>query len=768
MKFNQLVLFASILITSYCYHSITQAAEFVGTDQCIDCHQTEYKDWQGSHHDMSMRHANAESVLGNFDNTSLTVKGEVYRLFKIDDQYWVNTKGPDGKFNDYQISYTFGYHPLQQYMVEFPDGRLQLIPLAWDARDQNLGGQRWFHLYPDMEPYDEFFWTNNGQNWNYMCADCHSTNISKNYDAEKNQYNTTWSEINVGCEACHGPASDHLYWASQQPNTSNVKAKIKGNSQATHQDDSKTKINEATFGFERTLSPKVGKWIYKKGQKILTPTEVKGSDQLATCGQCHSRRAQISDQNDHINGSFYDKYILNAVTADLYYPDGQIYDEVFVLGSFKQSKMHQAGVVCSDCHNPHSNKLNAPIESICFKCHLPSEYTADTHSQHKSGTDAAQCVTCHMPKTTYMDVDPRADHSFKVPRPDISLKIGTPNVCTSCHTDKDNQWADNAIKQRYPQSNYRQSDSFATVFAQAAVGVPTSGDSLSYIAQNNANPDIIRASALSRLSDYPGQNALVAIMRGVKHEDPQIRLGAIAGVASYPFSDRWQIISPLLDDPVLAVRTETASSLINDWASMTHSQQEKLRPALDEYLAIQSFNADRGFGLMNTANVYLAQGKIQQAEKIYLKAIEIEPIFATSYANLADLYRQTGDDDKSLAILKQGMNNQPKAGLLRYSAGLNLYRQQQLAEAIDYFEQATKVEPRNPQYWYVLGLAQEKIDIKKAMNSIEQAYKVGNNPQHLYALCEFKIKHRDPTTNACINRLSKIVPPQVIKQLTGR
>ncbi|WP_153913745.1 tetratricopeptide repeat protein [Shewanella sp. TC10] len=744
MKFNQLVIFSLFAILTFSNTNKVNAAEYVGVEQCVNCHQQEYKDWQTSHHDMSMRHASNESVLGNFNDASLIEHEQTHKFYRKGAQYWVNTKGPDGKFNDYQISYTFGYQPLQQYMVKFPDGRVQLIPLAWDSRDKKLGGQRWFNLYPNMQPHDEFFWTNNGQNWNYMCADCHSTNINKNYDTKTNTYNTTWSEINVGCEACHGPASKHITWANT-PNQAGLNK-----------------------GLDRNLKAKVESWDFVKGKKILLPNQSKKSDQLDTCGQCHSRRAQLNNSHDHVKKDFSDKYLLNGITEDLYYPDGQIYDEVFVLGSFKQSKMHQAGVVCSDCHNPHSTKLKAPIESICFQCHLPSEYTSAKHSQHQDGTEAAQCVTCHMPKTVYMEVDPRADHSFQIPRPDISQQIGTPNVCTSCHSKESNQWAVNALAKQFPNSTYQKSDSFAIAFAQASSGVPNSGDALSYIAQNSNEANIIRASALARISRYPGKNAMIAIMRGVKHEDPQMRLGSITGSAAFPFNDRWQIISPLLTDPVFAVRTETAGALVANWSNMSPSQQSLLSPALNEYISIQQYNSDRGFGLMNLANIHIAKGEWVKAEQYYLKAIEIEPIFASSYVNLADLYRQQGEDAKSLSILQQGIVNQPTSGVLRYSAGLNLYRQQQLNNAINYFQQATEVESDNPQYWYVLGLAQEKVNVKQAMSSLSKAYKVGKNPQHLYALCEFKIKHRDPTLQACLNSLSQIVPAQVVKQLTGR
>ncbi|PMG28398.1 deca-heme c-type cytochrome [Shewanella sp. 10N.286.52.C2] len=732
----------SILFTS----AIAYTAEFSGSQTCVECHQQQYSDWQGSHHDMSMGQATADIVLANFTDQQFDYQGEVSRFFMKGSEYWVNIKGPDGKFNDYKISYTFGYEPLQQYMVEFENGAIQLIPFAWDSRSKDEGGQRWFYLYPEMDPYDEFFWTNKGQNWNYMCADCHSTNVKKNYNVTDNSFDSSWSEINVACEACHGPASEHIKWTKNQTQPL------------------------AQYGFNRDLTPKVGAWEFKQGKKILQPNKIKPSAQLATCGQCHSRRSQLTDSNDkahdHID-NFYDKYILSEIAPNLYYPDGQIYDEVFVLGSFKQSKMHMAGVVCSDCHNPHSNKLTAPIESICFQCHIPSEYSAAKHSQHQQGSEAAQCVSCHMPKTTYMEVDPRADHSFKVPRPDLSITMGTPNVCSQCHSDKLATWAAEAVAKQFPHSTVRQQPNYAEAFYQAATNDPNSGELLTKIALNPLQPTIIRASAFSRMGNSPSQQSYRAMEQAVTDPSAQIRSTAISASAAFEFADRWRLIAPLLTDTAYAIRTEAAGALVTNWENMTSAQQKLLQPALTEYLEIQAYNADRGFSWLNRGNVYLAKRQFDKAEQAYKQAIVIEPILASSYANLADLYRQLGKEQASMAILKQGITNQPKAGSLRYSAGLAYYRQQQLSQAIDYFKQATEVEPNDPQNWMVLGLAQEKVNPVEMMKSLTKAYDVSRDPQRLYTLCEFKIKYRDPSTNACLAKLSTLVPPQVLKQLTG-
>ncbi|MBN4055137.1 deca-heme c-type cytochrome, partial [bacterium AH-315-K03] len=320
----------------------TIAADYVGSKACESCHQSQSDKWQGSHHEMSMRHATTQSVKGNFNNQSFSSSNKQGQFYKKADEYWVNLSDPDGKLKDYQIKYTFGVEPLQQYMVEFDDGRVQLIPFAWDTREAKKGGQRWFDLYPESsQKHQEFFWTNTGQNWNYMCADCHSTHVKKNFTVKDNTYNTTFSEINVGCEACHGPASKHMAWA-KHPNDKLINA-----------------------GFNRHLGKVVSNWKPIAGKTTLvaeiTPSS-NPSQQTVVCAQCHSRHVQISE-NDYVKSdALGDRYLLNLIDANRYYPDGQVYDEDYVYGSFLQSKMHKNGVVCSNCHDPHSAKLTLPKE----------------------------------------------------------------------------------------------------------------------------------------------------------------------------------------------------------------------------------------------------------------------------------------------------------------------------------------------------------------------------------------------------------------------
>ena len=409
------------------------AATFVGSETCAGCHRTEAELWRGSQHKAAMQHATDKTVLGDFGDAGFDYFGVHSRFFRRDGKFMVETDGPDGKLATFEVKYTFGLDPLQQYLVEFPDGRLQALSLAWDSRPKDQGGQRWFHLYPkeEIKHDDILHWTKLNQNWNFMCAECHSTGVRKNYDAANDRFSTTWAEISVGCEACHGQGSNHVAWAHDRKSwwpfgkredpTKGLAVRFDERTDVTWRHDT------ATGNPHRNFPP------------ALLRKEVE------TCGLCHARRGEFSE--DWVPGrSLSDTHVVSPLTRGLYDADGQMRDEVYNYGSFKQSKMFAAGVTCSDCHEPHGAKLRVVGDGVCLQCHAPEKYAAAAHNHHDSAKPAIACASCHMPSRTYMVVDRRHDHSFRIPRPDVSAKVGTPNACNDCHADKSPEWAAAAIE----------------------------------------------------------------------------------------------------------------------------------------------------------------------------------------------------------------------------------------------------------------------------------------------------------------------------------
>ena len=382
--------------------SAAAPAHFVGSGACAGCHPVEQAAWSASHHRHAMEPADARSVLGDFGDVSFRYFGRETRFWRQGATFLITTENQEGKPETFKVTYTLGYAPLQQYLVAFGDGRIQALPFAWDARGREQGGQRWFHLYPDLDvtPADPLFWMRPRQNWNHMCGDCHTTSFSKGFSDATGRFDSSWSEPGNGCESCHGAGSAHV--AAAQPGTS-------GRPRAQ--------------GLVRGLH---------------TQTE-----QLDQCGACHARRVRLREDPSHER--MHDTWRPELLQDGLYFADGQIKDEVFEIGSFLQSKMAARGITCSHCHDPHTTRLRAEGNALCTQCHDRRTFDGPQHHFHAAGTDGARCVSCHMPSRTYMVVHERRDHRIAVPRPDLSATLETPNACAACHQARGNAWAADAI-----------------------------------------------------------------------------------------------------------------------------------------------------------------------------------------------------------------------------------------------------------------------------------------------------------------------------------
>jgi len=474
-------------------------ATYVGDRSCIACHAKEVKEWKGSHHDLAMMEADEDSVKADFNNSIFTYNGMVSTFYKKDGKYMVNTEGPDGRLHDYEISYTFGIYPLQQYMIKFPDGKVQVLDPTWDNRSKEEGGQRWYHIHPDenVTAGDVLHWTGPNMNWNYMCADCHSTNLKKNYDAQTRSYHTTWDVINVSCEACHGPASEHIAWA---------KSKEK---KLPH------------HGFSLSMQ-------YKKGRWDVNTTTLKAEinrQEIEVCAKCHSRRTQL-DEGFKPGEKFHEHYLPVTIDEGLYFPDGKIEDEVYVYNSFLQSKMYAKGVTCSDCHNPHTLNRRAEGDKVCFQCHKEQKYTAKKHHFHKEGSSGASCVNCHMPPRIYMGVDSRNDHSFRIPRPDISVAMPeVPNACNICHKDRNASWAADAVKKWYGKVPVGEQN-FAHALQSLRHNMEDAPKQLYALLTSDA-PTLAKATAIGYLGNYPAKQTYMTVLQMLRRSDAMTRRKAL-------------------------------------------------------------------------------------------------------------------------------------------------------------------------------------------------------------------------------------------------
>ncbi len=553
---------------------LSEAAEpaFVGSTSCAACHQSQFDDWTGSHHQLAMQVANDATMLGDFSGIDFSYFDTNTQFLTRGSEYLVRTENAAGEIRDFPIAYTFGVEPMQQYLVKFPGGRLQTLPFAWDTRAGDDGGQRWFHLHPDeyIGPGDELHWTGPNYNWNFMCAECHSTNVTTAYDLASDTFDTQYDEISVGCEACHGPGSVHIAQAG-----------------AAHFDPSHglpvdlDDLGTAVW----SMNPETG--IAERSLRIDR------QQQPESCGRCHSRRSVIATDYEY-GRPLTDTHMPSLLREHLYFADGQIQDEVYVYGSFLQSRMYRAGVTCTDCHNPHSGELvtGSDPNGVCALCHLPVKFGT---AEHRSNRDA-DCVDCHMPARTYMGVDDRRDHSFRIVQPIDSATNATPGE----HYGTAIQAGRNGPANRL----------LATAF------------------QNTDYPAIARATFLTLLRPPPGQEGIAAVRRGLTEADPLIRIAALRALQSFPQDIRFELAPMLLDDPIRGVRIEAALAVADLRDLLSSEQSRVFRLAAEEFRAAQLTSASRPESLVNLADFEAATGNQDAAIDYLQHAVRIAPDFA--------------------------------------------------------------------------------------------------------------------------------------------
>ncbi len=627
-------------------------AQFVGSEKCKQCHEVAYKKWKESDHHMAMATANDTTVLGDFSNVHYTdpYNHVTSRFYRKNSGFFVETEGPDGQMGEFEITYTFGVYPLQQYLIPFSRGRLQCLNIAWD-----VDKKEWYRLppYTALKTDDWLHWTNEGQTWNVMCAECHSTNLDKGYNPQTGEYKTTWSEISVGCEACHGPGSKHLAWAEKPP---------------------LARRSTDNFGL------------------LVNTRNMTSDEQITVCAPCHSRRFQLGN-NQHTNTNLLDVIVPERLNEGLYYPDGQIQDEVYVYGSFVQSKMYQRGVRCSDCHDVHSLKPHKEKNALCTQCHRADNYDTKQHHFHKTmhkgkPSEGYLCVKCHMPGRTYMGIDYRPDHSLRIPRPDLSAELGTPNACSAkgCHSDKPLSWDIENYTKWYGETR---KPHYGSVIAAGRKQTPGANMDLIHLAEDTLLPTLVRATALGLLRSYPDDASRACLSQALNDAEPLIRYTAIQSLEYFDAQTRLQRIAPKLYDPVKAVRMESGLMLsMLPEEQLRKDDREAFKSSLAEYRDAMLYNGDLAPQRFNLGNLAANQNNDEAASVEYQKAIAIDSQFYPAKINLAMLYNRQGKNKEAEAILRDVVKQHPEFYEVSYSLGLLLAEMHQYDDAERYLGKA--------------------------------------------------------------------------------
>jgi predicted CXXCH cytochrome family protein len=652
--------------------------QYVGRQSCVVCHASQAEKWAGSDHDRAMDLATPEFVLGDFDNKQLVHHGTTSKMYRRGDKSFVETEGPHGKLTEFHVKYVIGVRPLQQYLAELDGGRMQVLPVTWDTEQH-----RWFFANPDAPygPDDPLHWTGSAQNWNHMCADCHTTNYAKNYDPNTDTHHHSFSEMDVSCEACHGPGSIHVELARAK----------------------------SLF------------WDRRYGLGLAKLQE--RNTQLESCAPCHSRRRRIYPEFKP-GDRFLDHYSLSLLDEHLYHADGQIDDEVYEYGSFLQSLMYRKRVRCTDCHDPHTTRVKFAGNRLCTQCHQAGKYDGQLHHRHKPESKGSLCVECHMPVKNYMVVDPRRDHSLRIPRPDLTVSIGTPNACNHCHAKEHEtpQWAAQKIAEWYGPKR-RDDPHYGEIIAAARQGKPNAREQLARLANSATTNAIVRATAVSLLATrYPIEESRDAIQRALGDRDELVRAAAVQAFGGWQASsyddaqDLRRLFTPKLSDRSRLVRIEAARMALT--LSPQHfepSERAALAKAIEEYEASLLLDADQAGAHLSLGVLYSSLGDVTRAMNSYRTAMRLDPAVVGPRSNLAQLLDHQGQPDearrlrlKEAELLKRDAELLPNSGLLQYQLGLMQYLLGREKEAEQSLLAATRLEPESTEFLLALTLLYEK------------------------------------------------------------
>ena len=635
----------------------TSRVTYAGSASCRECHSEAYAFWAKSNHALAERVVSTKLDQTAFMPARTFFAGSQITLTGFTNgNFFILSVGLSGKPEAHTVDRAIGNNPLREFLVAAHGGRWQTMEAAYDPARND-----WFDVFgnEDRRPGEWGHWTGRGMNWNSMCAVCHNTALSKNYDEASDSYHTTMVEPGVGCEDCHGPLKAHVDW-------------------------------EKKYHYQGMTDPTMPK---------LTPAQV-----MDTCASCHAR------QTDLMGGfkpgdSYFDYYDLAIVDhSDLYFPDGQVRDEDYEFTAFLGSKMHQAGVTCLDCHPGSFSAPRLQGNALCMRCHASGYMKApiinpQEHSHHLASGAGDECTSCHMPVTVYMRRHPRHDHGFTIPDPFLTEKFGIPNACNRCHSDKTTDWSLAAVEKWYGAKMECPTRERAEWIALARQGDPAALKPLVAMlaGENNFYWQAVAAGLLDQWVD--NTNVSDALLHCFENTNPLVRAIAARSLEPLvaeqgPVADK---IHALLDDPSRDVRITAAWILRGELDTNSMAGKELLH-----YLDI---NSDQPAGQMKKGEFFFARGDLPSSIEHFQKAVAWDTNSAPIRSEFAVALSAAHRNQEAIEQLKTACQLAPGEAEYRYELGLAWNESGNLPKTIESLETAVQLNPQYGRAWYNLGLA---------------------------------------------------------------
>ncbi len=673
---------------------------YTGSQSCRECHERFYQLWATSHHGTAMQAYGDAFAAANLtpQPAPLEIRGAGYRAQTGPGQGWVVEKTDKGE-KRYPIKHVLGGKNIYYFLTPMDKGRLQTLPLAYD-----LNKKAWFDTaksgirHAGDQPVD---WRDAAYTFNTSCHGCHVSQYSLNYNPKTETYHTTWKEPGINCETCHGPGEAHVKVCQAAP--------------------------KGTVPKDLKIS---------RGGRDFTHDQ-----NNATCSTCHAKAIPLT-QSFMPGDDFWDHFDLVLLEHRDFHPDGRDLGENYTYTTWLMSPCNQANKLdCTHCHTSSGRfRQKKNPNQACLPCHSQRVNNAPAHTRHKPDSPGNQCITCHMPMTSFANMT-RSDHSMLPPTPAATIRFNSPNACNHCHKDRDAAWADQLVRS-WHQDDYQAPVLHRAGLIQAArqrdwTRLP---DMLAYISSPDRDP-VFSASLIRLLRACPKQTKWPVMLTAAQDPSPLVRAAALASLEDWPSSQSARVLFSALKDPRRLVRIRAAQSLASyPRRGLGQRQAADLKAATQEMLASFVARPDIWSAYYNVGNHYLERGMPKKAIQAYQVALGFEPRAVIPRINLAMAYARAGEQTRANQELKRALELEPNNAAANFNLGLLAAELGKTEEAEERLRAALKADPQMAAAAYNLGLLLYKKSPKEGTGLCLKAYELRPNPRYGYTLAYMMVQ----------------------------
>ncbi len=696
---------------------------YLGSSECRPCHERFYQLWAPSHHGLAMQPYTAEFAAKNLISQKEDIKIGPARYHAVIDEKggYVIEKTAKGE-QKYPILHVLGGKNVYYFLTPMQRGVLQVLPLAYDVQRRE-----WFDTaasavrhFPDRTD-EAIHWKDRPYAFNTSCYSCHVSQLVKNYDPKTDSYNTTWKEPGINCEACHGPAEEHVRVCLEAP--------------------------------EGTVP---------KDLKLDTITQSRGFTQHQTntaCSVCHAKMSAIT--NEFIPGEdFFQHYDLLTLENIDFYPDGRDLGENYTFTSWRMSPCAKASKLdCIYCHTSsgryrfHGEKAN----EACMPCHQNKVSNFAAHSRHEPKTGVKECIQCHMPKTEFGRMI-RSDHSMRPPMPSATVQFKSPNACNLCHKDKTPQWADRHVRKWHKKDYQAHTLKLASWIDQTRKGNWSSLPEILEYLRSKDRDEVFSNSLVRLLGNCPDTKKWPVFIQLLENDPSPLIRASVASALEDDLNEKTiPVLFKAVNDPYRLVRIRTASTLASLPPEMIPQDQRKsVSREMEEFKSSLMSRPDDAMAHYNLGNFYMNRRKPDAAVNSFETSLKLQNDFVATYVNASLAYNALGRNDKAVESLTKAIDLDPKNSAAHLNLALLYGEMGDYPQAEVQFRRTFELDPRSATAAYNLGVLAAQRNISEAVGWCKKAFDLEpENAKYAYTLGFYY--HQAGSTEQAIEVLRQFV-----------